>query len=210
MKSLTNTLLSSLFFSLALGACQPEEVPPPVEICGDTLDNDGNGLVDCEDIESCQQEFECQEQCDDNLDNDQDGFADCSDDECAIAQECLCSETTVILSNQLPIAFEADSADGVELGIIANCQDGPALEFPFNLSFPDAPRIDVLVEPLSGEQMVLMATTDCDSGLDSRESCANFGDFERFDTTNGQNLFLVGSPNAGKTGRFRITFSLPE
>jgi hypothetical protein len=55
------------------GQQAPGQRPPPQEICGDNVDNDGDGAVD---------EAEClppsppQEICGDNVDNDGDGAVD--------------------------------------------------------------------------------------------------------------------------------------
>ena len=50
--------------------------------CGDGLDDDGDGLVDCEDGD-CAGDPLCEEaDCDDGLDNDADGLTDCDDDDC--------------------------------------------------------------------------------------------------------------------------------
>ena len=50
------------------------------EICDDGIDNDGDGDVDCEDIDCLGHPY-CQfnEVCDDNIDNDNDGLIDCED-----------------------------------------------------------------------------------------------------------------------------------
>ena len=54
----------------------------PAEVCDDGIDNDGDGLVDCEDPD-CAGSPECiPEICDDALDNDGDGLTDCEDSEC--------------------------------------------------------------------------------------------------------------------------------
>ena len=56
--------------------------------CGDGVDNDFDGLVDCCDDE-CVGAEGCLEVCGDELDNDCDGMTDCCDDECAGAEGCL-------------------------------------------------------------------------------------------------------------------------
>jgi len=58
----------------AYGGCE--------EACGDGVDNDGDGLIDCEDA-TCAGDATCFEDCEDGVDNDGDGLADCEDDECA-------------------------------------------------------------------------------------------------------------------------------
>ncbi len=50
--------------------------------CDDGLDDDGDGLVDCEDGD-CAEAEHCEELiCDDGLDNEGDGLTDCEDDDC--------------------------------------------------------------------------------------------------------------------------------
>ncbi len=53
----------------AMGSSSPPPPPPPAEICGDKIDNDGDGLVD----EGCPTP---QEVCGDGIDNDGDGQID--------------------------------------------------------------------------------------------------------------------------------------
>jgi len=55
--------------------------PPAVEVCDDGLDDDLDGLVDCEDSD-CAASSLCMEDCDDGVDNDVDGLTDCLDDDC--------------------------------------------------------------------------------------------------------------------------------
>ncbi|PHN08383.1 M43 family zinc metalloprotease [Flavilitoribacter nigricans] len=63
----------------------------PVELCNDGLDNDGDGLVDCDDPD-CDTDPFCQpvepEICDDGIDNDGDGLIDCDDPDCGSAPNC--------------------------------------------------------------------------------------------------------------------------
>ncbi len=64
----------------------------PVEKCGDGLDNDGNGLIDCDDPE-CLEAGAClaapAERCADGIDNDGNGLADCDDPDCSATSTCL-------------------------------------------------------------------------------------------------------------------------
>lgn len=62
----------------------------PLEICGDGLDNDGNGLIDCADL-TCANTAACPppvELCSDGLDNDGNGLIDCADLACTGAVGC--------------------------------------------------------------------------------------------------------------------------
>ena len=59
--------------------------------CNDLFDNDGDGLIDCNDPDCfvfniC---FEQDEICNDGIDNDRDGLIDCLDDSCASSTSCM-------------------------------------------------------------------------------------------------------------------------
>ena len=74
----------------------------PVEICDDTIDNDDDTKVDCDD-EDCAEAENCKpadpEICDDTIDNDGDTKIDCDDEDCAEAENCkpvdpeICDDT---------------------------------------------------------------------------------------------------------------------
>ncbi len=66
-----------------------------VEDCGDGIDNDGDGLLDCEDGD-CATDPLCAGEtiCDDTLDNDNDGRADCMDEDCW-GNGCAVSQATL-------------------------------------------------------------------------------------------------------------------
>ena len=60
--------------------------------CADELDNDNDGLLNCED-EDCLGQFGCSEvDCADGVDDDFDELVDCEDDDCSLMTECA-SET---------------------------------------------------------------------------------------------------------------------
>jgi hypothetical protein len=213
-------LLSSLLFaSSLLSACQlrgPELLS--FEICDDGLDNDGNGQTDCDDADCltfnppiCSQP----EVCDDNIDNDFNGDQDCQDDACAGTTDCMCIVTQAVFAIELPLVIEGDSADGVFAANFFGCQTGDAREAFFNLDFT-VDRVDVLLEPLDDVEMVLQTSGEC--GENFSFSCIQnpgldvalpvFAD--NVDVSNGSILFFAGAREAGQTGRFRLTFSLPE
>ena len=66
-----------------------------VEVCDDELDNDEDGLADCDDSD-CSLESNCLESgnCDDGYDNDKDGFEDCDDSDCSDDEVCVTIECT--------------------------------------------------------------------------------------------------------------------
>ncbi len=58
------------------------------EICGNGIDDNDDGLIDCDDPQ-CAQDLECQpEVCNDGIDNNGDGLADCQDPQCADSLYC--------------------------------------------------------------------------------------------------------------------------
>ena len=61
--------------------------------CTDGLDDDGDGLIDCDDPDCGVDPVCTEEMCDDQQDEDLDGLIDCADQDCAIAlvcqQECV-------------------------------------------------------------------------------------------------------------------------
>jgi hypothetical protein len=57
-------------------------VTAQTELCGDTIDNDGDGLIDCADIADCSGSWCPEKVCGDELDNDGDGYVDCNDPDC--------------------------------------------------------------------------------------------------------------------------------
>ena len=66
--------------------CTIEEPPP--EDCTDQVDNDRDGLADCDDAD-CASVCPTAENCTDTVDNDLDGQADCADSDCAENAACV-------------------------------------------------------------------------------------------------------------------------
>jgi hypothetical protein len=54
----------------------------PAERCGDGIDNDRDGLVDCEDSFCFPETYDCSEDCANGVDDNEDGAIDCDDDRC--------------------------------------------------------------------------------------------------------------------------------
>ncbi len=82
--------LSAVVGDPPAGCEQPSPVKPN---CSDGLDDDGDGLIDCEDPD-CQSSWWCtvvddiETACDDGEDNDSDGVADCADADCGFLDSC--------------------------------------------------------------------------------------------------------------------------
>ena len=85
------------------------------EACDDGIDNDLDGLTDCDDPD-CDFDLACAvpEVCDDGLDNDLDGATDCADSDCSAAPECAVScaggEFTGTLSSSNKDDYVTDTA----------------------------------------------------------------------------------------------------
>jgi type II secretory pathway pseudopilin PulG len=91
-----------LLWVVAAGGCGDDDSGDnnntATEICANTMDDDGDGLVDCNDPDclnnpACQSETETL--CDDGLDNDADGMADCLDADCQSDPACQSQTETV-------------------------------------------------------------------------------------------------------------------
>jgi len=81
----------------------------PPEICGNQLDDDGDGAVDCEDSD-CPA---CPEICDDGIDNDGDGVADCDDDDCADDAGCQVAKGPTFVRGDANSDGSVNLTDGV-------------------------------------------------------------------------------------------------
>ena len=95
--------------------CEPSE-----EQCADGLDNDFDGLTDCQQ-EACDGagacEFAVEQSCDDGLDNDGDGSVDCFDRDCATlpicAQGCA-AETEIVCGETVNATFAQGEGSAVD------------------------------------------------------------------------------------------------
>lgn len=84
----------------------------PEANCRDGVDNDDDGLIDCED-DDCATSFFCPEvDCEDGVDNDGDGLVDCADDDCE--RETPCELTCLEI-------VDCSRSCTMDLGCIADC-----------------------------------------------------------------------------------------
>ena len=75
---ITNLINTSLFSSSGMVYSNSFGTSTP-EICNDNIDNDGDGKIDAEDVNSCQAVPEI---CNNRLDDDRDGLKDAADSDC--------------------------------------------------------------------------------------------------------------------------------
>lgn len=86
---------AALALTLGVASCDSDDPPveedPVVETCDDGLDNDDDGLIDCDDSD-CAASLACYavpfEECGNGIDDDGDGDADCADSECFETEPC--------------------------------------------------------------------------------------------------------------------------
>jgi cysteine-rich repeat protein len=96
--------------------------PGATENCDDGVDNDGNGLVDCEDP-GCAEVCREAEICNDGVDNDGDGAVDCEDDDCRADPTCI------VTSGEEDCSLPGDEdgnglADCADPACVCVCGDG--------------------------------------------------------------------------------------
>ncbi len=89
---LHGTFYLCLMACLTFSSCSDDPVLLS-EICNNNIDDDGNGLIDCDDP-ACNNADDCvvlvqSEICGNNLDDDGDGLVDCNDPDCNSAPDCL-------------------------------------------------------------------------------------------------------------------------
>ncbi|MDA3865099.1 MAG: hypothetical protein PF689_14655 [Deltaproteobacteria bacterium] len=83
-------------FSLVIG-CNEDNSGGKQEICDNEIDDNGNGLTDCED-DDCEGYLVCnQEICNNEIDDDGNGHIDCDDQDCFASD--LCNELEEICNN---------------------------------------------------------------------------------------------------------------
>ena len=86
-------------YTLELGDCDDTtdtRSPGVAEDCTSDIDDDCDGLLDCEDGDCDGTETCVESDCTDGVDNEEDGLADCADDECWVEATCIDSATTVV------------------------------------------------------------------------------------------------------------------
>lgn len=91
--------VATLLFSLPQCSTHVgQEQRPPEQACGDGIDNDSDGLIDCADPD-CASFAGCQETpseiCDNEQDDDGDGLVDCADPDCASVAPCAAAPTEI-------------------------------------------------------------------------------------------------------------------
>jgi len=105
MKRFTVLLTILAMFGLVT-ACDDDPKKEKTEICDNGIDDDGDTLIDCLDVDDCATATNCLnpvEICDNTLDDDGDGDIDCADADCVADPACVVTERflTVIGTSDL-------------------------------------------------------------------------------------------------------------
>ncbi len=131
------------------------------EVCGNGVDDDGDGAIDCAD-RACQVLAECVETaCADLRDNDNDGAIDCADDDCLAAPGCLCQGAEPITcgaTRPYDLTYDVGRVDGYGCGPGIDL-NGP--EHVYSLQAPSNGRIRVDVEAAEFDAAVVVLNNVC-------------------------------------------------
>ncbi|MCB9525251.1 MAG: proprotein convertase P-domain-containing protein [Myxococcales bacterium] len=111
------------------------------ELCGNGIDDDRDGAMDCDDSE-CAADPACVEPevCDDFIDNDGDGDTDCADSDCAEHGACIPQEgerNPISAGNEARTAVPDNDPAGIVSTLVIEAEPGFIL---------DDVKVDVLVE----------------------------------------------------------------
>jgi hypothetical protein len=173
MKTNISTSIALALFSLSVGCGEPE-------VCTDGIDNDGNGLVDCEDQAVCGVEPSCQEggNCEDGIDNDLDGLQDCESPACASTPECSDATFAACFFGTPFVQPTSESLGNSGAGsnlLAGSCTgSGGAPEFVFRTGSGAATVVDIFLfpDPNESADLGLYVRSDC-TDEDSELGCAD-------------------------------------
>ena len=190
---------------LALTACTGQgdgEIDPdrPERACSDGVDNDEDGLTDCDD-DDCDADAVCDaeegepEICDDGVDNDLDGQADCEDSDCADVAPCWWPET---IEHQGDFSLDAGVFEcyGFEVGKdqLVDCTE--LYNSTLTPSGADCPGCDLIMSASLNWQKNECRSTYPDLFNNPLQNEANLG--FRFDSKTEWALFAKGDDGQWK------------
>ena len=136
------------------------------EVCTDTLDNDGDGDIDCDDRD-CSRHTSCVEDCSTAGDEDGDGLSDCEDPDCAEADACT-----------VAVREDCDTPGDEDENGFADCEDEACADSPACLETPEEDCDTVGDEDGNGRadcaDPVCVTHPDCQEPL--AEDCDTVGD----------------------------------
>ncbi len=136
------------------------------EVCTNGLDDDGDGLVDCDDLVDCAGDPSCaipttETSCTNGVDDDLDGAIDCDDSDCVLNPACNIPPVETSCTNGVD-----DDQDGA-----TDCADSDCATFPGCVNPPETNCANGIDDDADG-------LTDCnDSDCQFNPNCAN-GEFD--------------------------------
>lgn len=106
MKRFFTFLVATIFVLGFATSCDEGGKKKKTEICDNEVDDDGDGLIDCDDVDDCASDTHCQtpvEICDNGTDDDGDNAIDCDDTDCTDNAACVVNtkQLTVIQTTDL-------------------------------------------------------------------------------------------------------------
>jgi hypothetical protein len=160
----------------------PGDLKDKIELCSDNIDNDENGLTDCEDTVKCGDVPICKdgkrveaentkEMCEDGHDNDLDGMTDCDDPDCAEFDYCQDREDENTLEK---------CQDGID-----NDKDGKT-----DCDDPDCAEFDhCQTTPIEEENTLEKCQDGIDNDKDGKTDCGDpdCAEFDHCKTTEEEN-----------------------
>ena len=141
------------------------------EICNDSVDNDDDGLIDCNDPD-CSKNSYCikpNEICTDGIDNDEDGFIDCEDTDCRNNRECrpkkeICYDR---IDNDEDGLVDCEDSDCANYSS-CNLRSTPLLGLGFGTAFPT-----LVINLTGGEHFQYFIETSLAPTIQSTNSLIN-------------------------------------
>jgi hypothetical protein len=175
--------------------------------CGDELDDDNDGLIDCADPD-CLATPDCSaETCDDRIDNEGDGLVDCLDPDCVADPSCDTSCADLVLTDPVPFQVTG-STSGQGNDINPGCATSSASDVAF-----------AFVAPVNGNYTFTTAGSSYDtvlyliSGCSGREVACNddaggtLQSSVNATMSAGQTVIVIVDGYSSSQGSFRLNVS---
>ncbi len=153
--------------------------------------------------------------CDDDIDDDDDGLTDCDDEDCALAEACLTDCNPAAFPFEVSCGFEEDwfnygslSSDKVDnWGCTEDLLDGQEYVYNFIAPYDAAVTIALTDESAETDLLVVPATDGC-----APAECIEHGlSTVTFDATAGTLYYVIVDGYQGAEGSYHISFGcVPE
>ena len=195
-------------------------------LCGDKVDNDGDGLTDCADSE-CVADLACasttstgEKICDDGKDNDSDGLTDCDDSDCAAASNCTCAPDNALTCGD-NWTFWNDGPSSTQNIETWQCKDGTVYgetgnEYTFTYTATCSSPVTISINKTQGTGFLDLFVLD-GGGICGPSACTNHSLMTsgkasvKFNAVKGQSydVTIDGYNSASAKASLAITCSCP-